>query len=102
MRIQTEVHDFEADVKLLQAVEQKVSKLENFFNRISEVRVILKSENLEFTRERIVEIIIYVPNGIIFSKESGNSFEEALSKVVFTLKLELLRYKAKRISYGLW
>ena len=101
MIVQTEAHDFEADVQLLQAVEQRVSRLKFFFHHIIEVRVILKSENLGFTKERIVEVTIYVPNGIIFSKESGNSFEEALSRVVFTLKFELLRYKAKRISYGL-
>ncbi len=101
MRIQTEVHDFEADVQLLQAVEQRISKLGNFFHRISDVRVILKSENLGITKERVAEVKIHVPNGIIFSKESGKSFEGALSKAVFALKLELLRYKAKRMSYGL-
>lgn len=101
MRIQTEVHDFEADVQLLQAVEQKVSKLDNFFHRISEVKVILKSENLKFRKERIAEVKIHVPNGIIFSKERGSSFESALSKALIALKLELLRYKAKRMSYGL-
>ncbi len=101
MRIQTEVHNFEADVQLLQAVEQKVSKLENFFHRISEIQVILKSENLGFTKERVAEVKIHVPNGIIFSKESGRNFEGALSKAVIVLKLELLRYRAKRMSYGL-
>lgn len=91
MRIQTEVHDFEADVKLLQAVEQKVSKLESFFNRISEVRVILKSENLGFINGRVAEVKIHVPNGIIFIKESGRSFEGALSKAIIALKLELMK-----------
>lgn len=101
MRIQTEVHNFEADVQLLQAVEQKVSKLGNFFNLISEVRVILKSENLGILKGRVAEVKIHLPNGIIFTKERGRSFEGALSKAVIALKLELLRYKAKRMSYGL-
>lgn len=98
MRIQTEVHDFEADVRLLQAVEQKISKLDNFFHRISEVKVILKSENLGFTRERVAEVKIHISNGIIFSKKRGSSFGGALSKAIIVITPELFQY----ILSALW
>jgi putative sigma-54 modulation protein len=99
MKIQTEVIHFAADAQWLSSVEKKVSKLGNFFNRINEARVILKLDNLGLKKERVAEIKLHLPNGIIFIKESSKTFDAALDKALVAMKLQLLRYKTKRLSY---
>ena len=102
MKIQTEVLSFSADAQLVASVEQKVSKLQLFFNHIKEVRVTLSAQTaVEFKKQRTAEIKLHVPNGVIFIKESSKTFDIALDKALVALKLQLLKYKSKRISYGL-
>lgn len=99
MKIQTESLDFIADAQLLSSVELKVSKLKLFFDRIREAHVTLKSDNTHLKKERIAEIKVHLPNGIIFIKESSKTFEAALDKALVAIKILLLRYKVKRLSY---
>lgn len=102
MKIQTEILSHAADAQLVAKVEQKVSKLQLFFNHIKEVRVILSAHNApESSNQRTAEIKLHVPNGVIFIKESSKCFDIALDKALVALKLQLLKYKSKRVSYGL-
>ncbi len=101
MTIKTEILDFTADTQLLQRVEKKVSKLAIFFNHISKVSVVLKKDNKDKTKSMFAEVKIYVPNGIIFTREKSSNIDNALTKALICLKLELLKYRAKRLSYGL-
>ena len=99
MTIQTEALDFSADAQLLSSVELKVSKLKLFFDRIREARVTLKSGSTDLKKERIAEIKVHLPNGIIYIKESSRTFEAALDKALVAIKIQLLRYNAKRLTY---
>ena len=101
MKIQAEAIHFPIDAELLSSTQQKVSKLERFFNRISEARIIFKYEHLGQKQERVAEVKIHLPNGIIFIKENSKTFEAALDKALVGLKLLLLRHKAKRLGYSL-
>ena len=100
MKIQTEVLSFSADAQLVASVEQKVSKLKLFFNQIKEVRVTLIAQTVESKNERVAQIKLHLPNGIIFIKESSKCFDIALDKAIVGLKLQLMKYKTKRLSYG--
>jgi putative sigma-54 modulation protein len=99
MKIQTEAFHVPIDAQLLSSIEQKVSKLELFFNRIVETHIRFKFENIGQKRERIAEISIHLPNGIIFIREHSKTFEAAFDKALVGLKLMLLRYRAKRLGY---
>lgn len=102
MKIQTEVLSYSADAQLVATVEQKVSKLKLFFDHIKEARVTLSAQMVaESKNERTAEIKLHLPNGIIFIKESSKSFDIALDKALVALKLQLLKHKSKRMSYGL-
>jgi putative sigma-54 modulation protein len=95
MRVQTEAIHFSADVKLLSVIESKISKLEHFFDRILEARVILKLENSGQIKDKIAEVKIHLPNGVIFIKETSKTFEAALDKALVSLKRQLVKYKDK-------
>ena len=96
MKIQTEIFNSATDTALLSTVEQKVSKLKNFFNRISEARIILKTEETGLQKVRIAEIKIQFPNGVIFIQESSRTFEVALDKAIVAIKWQLVQCKAKQ------
>ena len=99
MRVQTEAIHFSADVKLLMAIENKLQKLEHFFDNIIEAKVILKLENSGAIREKITEIRLNLPNGVIFIKETSRTFEAALDKAIVSLKRQLIKYKEKTVSH---
>ena len=96
MRVQTEAIHFSADAKLLAAIERKLQHLNHYFDRAVEAKVILKLENSGQIREKVAEIKLIVPNGIIFIKESSKTFEAAFDAAVATLKRQLIRFKEKK------
>ena len=98
MRVQTEAIHFSADVKLLSAIENKLQKLDHFFDKIIEAKVILKLENSGTIREKIAEVKLNVPNGVIFIKETSKTFETALDKAIVSLKRQLVKHKEKAAS----
>ncbi|NJN35489.1 MAG: ribosome-associated translation inhibitor RaiA [Saprospiraceae bacterium] len=95
MRVQTEAIHFSADVKLLSAIESKLAKLDHFFDRIIEAKVILKLENTGQVREKIAEVKLQLPNGVIFIKETSRTFEAAIDKALVALKRQLVKFKEK-------
>lgn len=101
MRVQTEAIHFSADVKLLQAIENKLQKLDHFFDKIIEAKVILKLENSGTIREKIAEVKLNLPNGVIFIKETSKTFEAALDKAMVSLKRQLVKHKEKAAAHRL-
>ena len=95
MRVQTQAVHFTADSKLLEFIEEKLGKLDHFFDRILEAQVILKLENSGQVKEKVVEVKLMVPGEILFAKESNKTFENATDKVVDTLKRQILKHKDK-------
>ncbi len=96
MRVQTEAIHFSADSRLLAAIDAKIQKLELFFSSIIEAKVILKLENSGQIRDKIAEIKLHLPNGVIFIKETSKTFEAALDKAIVTLKRQLVKYKERK------
>lgn len=91
----TESVHFTADQKLLQFIEQKLSKLTRFYERIIDVHVILKLESHQTIRDKIVEILIHVPGGNIFAKVSSKNFETSVELAIASLKKQTNRFKQK-------
>lgn len=98
MRVQTEAVQFRADQKLLAHIEQKLQKLEHFFDRIVDARVTLKLENAGQVKDKVVEISINVPQQRLFHKETAKTFEGSVDAAVKALARQLKKYKDRRRS----
>ena len=96
MRIHTETVHFRADQKLLAHLEEKLQKLDHFFDRIVDAKVILKLENAGQVKDKIVEIQLNVPRGRLFHKESAKTFENSIDAAVKALTRQLKKYKDQR------
>ena len=77
MKIKVQSIHFDADTKLVDYVTEKAEKLCRFYEHIVDGEIFLKLERSETHENKLVEFKIHVPGKILFSREMGNSFENA-------------------------
>ncbi len=94
MEIRVQSLKFDADQKLLDFVEKKVSKLGKFDEAITDVEVVLSL--LEKPDNKDVKIQIHVPGGSQVIERNAKSFEEAVNESVDAMKEKLTRNKEKK------
>ncbi len=100
MRLQMQAIHFDADPKLLSFIQQKLDKLDTFYDRITSGEVFLrldKSDNAKL-HTKLLEVKLYVPGGTMFVSEKGTTFEEATDLAVDTLKMQVKKFKDKRTN----
>ncbi len=90
---------FDADKKLLDLLQKKVSKLETFYDRIVDGEVILKLDKNEERENKVIEIKLFIPGNMLFAKEQSKTFEAAVDVAVETMKRQLKKYKEKQVTY---
>ncbi len=93
MKIHTQSVHFDADAKLISFIEQKLEKLERFFDQIIMADVILRLENTGQVRDKITEIKLKVPRNILIAKETEKSFEASVDAAVEALRRQLIKHK---------
>ena len=97
IKISVKALHFQADVKLISFIEQKLSRLGRFFDRPIEAEVFLKLQDTgSRVQEKITEVKLHVPGGWIMDKKTGRSFESAITASTDTLKRQLVRHKEKQ------
>lgn len=97
MKLQVHSIHFDADQKLLGFIQQKLNKLDTFFDRITSGEVYLRLGKGDSTKimNKMVEIKINVPGSSLFVKEEGRTFEEAIDIALEALKSQLKKHKEK-------
>ena len=95
MKIRVQSIHFNADSKLLEFIQKKVDKLDQFFDHIISGEVYLKLENVEDEANKISEIKLMVPGGTMFAKEQCKSFEEATDLAIESLRKQIAKHKDK-------
>ncbi len=98
MRLQMQAVRFNADERLLAFIQQKMNKLETFYDNITSGDVFLKLDKSENNKihKKLVEVKLYVPGGSVFVREKGTTFEEATDLAIDTLKMRVKKFKNKR------
>ena len=94
MEIRVKSLKFNADQKLLDFVEKKVSKLERFDETIDYVNVIMSL--MEKPDNKSVKLQAGMPGGTLMIERTARSFEEAINEGVDAMKEKLVRNKEKK------
>jgi putative sigma-54 modulation protein len=95
LNIQT-VH-FDADIKLRNHIEQKIQKLNQFHDRITNVNIYLKLDNIVHKiKDKIVEIKVAIPKHEFFVKQSCKSFEESFDMAMDSIVTQIKKQKEKK------
>ena len=95
MKIRVQSIHFTADAKLLDFIQRKVDKLDQFFDQIISGEVYLKLENTEDEENKITEIKLLLPGNDLFAKEQCKTFEEATDKAIESLRRQVDKHKDK-------
>ncbi|WP_291402870.1 ribosome-associated translation inhibitor RaiA [Daejeonella sp.] len=99
MKIRVQSIHFTADVKLLDFIQKKADKLDQFFDQIISGDVYLRLEKTEDEANKISEIKLSIPGNDLFAKEQCKTFEEATDKAVESLRRQLEKHKEKVRSH---
>jgi len=96
MNVNIQTVHFDADVKLVEYVKNKLQKISTFNDRIIKVDVFLKLDNVVHTiKDKIAEIRVHVPRQNFFVKASSKSFEESFDSAMDALVTQIKRKKSK-------
>jgi putative sigma-54 modulation protein len=98
MEIQFQSTNFKADKKLLDLIEQKLKKLEHYYDKIIDASVYLKVQKSDDKLNKILEIKMNVSNSTLFVEEHDKTFENAIDKAEDALKTQLIKYKQKNVQ----
>lgn len=99
MNVNIQTVHFDADVKLVEYVTNKLSKLATFHERIIKVDVFLKLDNVVHNiKDKVAEIRVHVPRHDFFVKASSKSFEESFDSALDSLVNQIKRKKQKQFA----
>jgi putative sigma-54 modulation protein len=93
--MEVKVHSvhFSADQKLVDYINEKVGKLELFYDNIVAGEVFLRLDNSGDKENKISEVKLLVPGKELFAKKQCATFEEAVSLSVEALKKQVEKQK---------
>jgi putative sigma-54 modulation protein len=96
MNVNIQTVHFDADQKLLDHVQLKIEKLQQFHDRITKVDVYLKLDNvIHSIKDKIAEIRVHVPRADFFVKSTSKSFEASFDEAFDSLVTQIKRKKEK-------
>jgi putative sigma-54 modulation protein len=86
---------FKADQKLIDFVNEKVNKLQLFFDHIIAGEVFLRLDKSSEKENKVAEVKILMPGKELFAKKQCKSFEEAADLAVEALRTQVKKHKGK-------
>ena len=95
MEINVQSIHFDADHKLLDFIEKKVSKLDHYFNQIIRSDIYLKLEHTEDQANKVCEIKLAIPGNDLFCKEHASTFEAATDLAIDCIKHQISKHKER-------
>jgi len=95
--MQVKIHSvqFKADIKLENFIEDKLGKLNNYYDNILGSEVFLKLENTNGPENKITEIRLSIPGNDLFAKKQSKTFEEATDQAIDALRRQIQKHKDK-------
>lgn len=95
MKVNAQSVNFNADIKLINFLQNRLDKLETFYDKVISSDVYLKVENTSSKINKIVEIKLNVPKNNFVVKKQCKSFEEAVDTACSSLERKLIKRKEK-------
>lgn len=95
MELKIQSIHFDADKKLLDFIEQKVNKLEHYFDGITGCEVYLKLENSKDENSKVAEIKLLTNKKDLFAKSARHTFEEAVIESTQAIRTQIKKHKDK-------
>jgi len=96
MNVNIQTVHFDADGKLRDHIERKIEKLNQFHDKITNVNIYLKLDNIVHAiKDKVVEIKVAIPKHEFFVKQTCKTFEESFDLALDSLINQIKRKKQK-------
>ncbi len=96
MNVNIQTVHFDADQRLVEYVSRKLEKLPQFHDRIINVDVFLKLDNVVHNiKDKIAEIRVQVPRSEFFVKSTSKSFEVSFDEALESMVSQIKKKKEK-------
>jgi putative sigma-54 modulation protein len=95
MKVNVQAVNFNVDRKLVDFTQERLDKLEKFYDKIVSSDVFLKVENTSDKENKIAEVRINVPGDDLMVKKIAKTFEEAVDSCTSSLERVLVKRKEK-------
>lgn len=99
MKVNVQSVNFNADQKLIDFIQLRLDKLENYYDKIIYADVYLKVQNTSEKENKITEILLSIPGGDIMVKKTCRKFEECMDECASSLQRQLIKRKEKLSSH---
>ncbi len=100
MKVNAQSVNFVADSKLLGFIQNRMDKLEVFYDKVISSDVYLKVDNTSAKENKIVEIKVHVPRNKFIVKKQCKTFEEAVDTACNSLERQLVKKKEKTRAHA--
>ncbi len=95
MNVKVHSIHFDADPKLISFIEDKISKLDQYYDNIIASEVYLKIDKDKVNGNKVAEIRMITPGKELFAKKQCKSFEEATDQATEALRRQVKKKKGK-------
>lgn len=97
MQVQIQSIHFDADKKLIEFVNGRMSKLSQYQDNITKGEVFLRLDKSNTNDNKIAEIRLALPGKELFASKQCKSFEEALDLSVEAIRTQIQKYRGKTL-----
>ena len=95
MKVNVHAVNFTVDKKLVDFVQERMDKLEKFYDKVVSCDVFFNVEKTSEKENKIAEIKIHVPGDEFIVKKQCKTFEEAIEHSAESLERLLIKRKEK-------
>lgn len=95
MKVNMQSVNFNVDRKLTDFIQQRMDKLDNYYDKVVNSNVYLKVQNTSDKANKVVEVKVEVPGDEFIVKKVCKSFEEGIDSATSSLGRLLLKRKEK-------
>lgn len=95
MKVNVHAVNFTVDGKLVDFIQERMNKLEKYYDKVVDADVFLKVEKTSDKENKIAEIKVNVPGDDFMVKKQCKTFEEAVENASEALERLLVKRKEK-------
>ena len=95
MKVNVHAVNFTVDGKLVDFTEERITKLEKYYDKIVSADIFFKVEKTSEKENKIAEVKIHVPGDEFMVKKQCKTFEEAIEISAESLERLLIKRKEK-------
>ncbi len=95
MKVNVNAVNFTVDGKLIDFVQERMDKLEKYYDKVVSADIFLKVEKTSDKENKIAEVKIHVPGDDFMVKKQCKTFEEAVEQSAESLERLLQKRKEK-------